>query len=217
MLAVIRTRVRTLVVGLDCAKEAMDSSMAVNEGPGRGAKEPVDNCHGRVDSDSRVSFSCTHSPEECVHDRRHAAGDADRASPEDSAALAGSSRTGPDVIEDARLDGHDSESDDNCSSETSSLEACMTPSGQDYCLRRGGTPRRRSALRLSRIIARQQLLHRLSRGRDTAFCEIFVLFFGQNSLTLGLLLFHMKPCLGQDFLRDSHMLKNLIYLLLHAS
>ncbi|XP_056911058.1 stAR-related lipid transfer protein 13-like isoform X4 [Takifugu flavidus] len=39
----------------------------------------------------------------------------------------------------------------------------MTPSGQDYYLRRGGTPRRRSALHLSRIIARQQLLHRLSR------------------------------------------------------
>lgn len=179
MLAVIRTRVRRLVVGLDCAMEAMDSNMAVNEGSDRGAKEAVDNCHGQVDSDSRVSLSCTHSaevvvPDECVHHRRHAAGDADRASPEDSAALAGNICSGPDVIKDARLDGHDSESDDNCSSETSSLEACMTPSGQDYYLRRGGTPRRRSALRLSRIIARQQLLHRLSQGRDRAFCEIFV-------------------------------------------
>uniref|UniRef100_A0AAQ5Z6M5 StAR-related lipid transfer protein 13 n=1 Tax=Amphiprion ocellaris TaxID=80972 RepID=A0AAQ5Z6M5_AMPOC len=42
------------------------------------------------------------------------------------------------------------------------LEA-MTPDGQDYYLRLGVTPQRRSALRLSRIIARQQLLRRLAQ------------------------------------------------------
>uniref|UniRef100_A0A3P8TSS4 StAR-related lipid transfer (START) domain containing 13a n=1 Tax=Amphiprion percula TaxID=161767 RepID=A0A3P8TSS4_AMPPE len=39
----------------------------------------------------------------------------------------------------------------------------MTPDGQDYYLRLGVTPQRRSALRLSRIIARQQLLRRLAQ------------------------------------------------------
>uniref|UniRef100_A0A3B4G588 StAR-related lipid transfer protein 13 n=1 Tax=Pundamilia nyererei TaxID=303518 RepID=A0A3B4G588_9CICH len=42
------------------------------------------------------------------------------------------------------------------------LEA-MTPDGQDYYLRLGDTPQRRSALRLSRIIARKQLLRRLAQ------------------------------------------------------
>lgn len=57
------------------------------------------------------------------------------------------------------------ESDGECSSESTCLEA-MTPYGQDFYLRLGDTPRRRSALRLSRIIARQQLLRRLSQGRN---------------------------------------------------
>uniref|UniRef100_A0A4W6FEX4 StAR-related lipid transfer protein 13 n=1 Tax=Lates calcarifer TaxID=8187 RepID=A0A4W6FEX4_LATCA len=39
----------------------------------------------------------------------------------------------------------------------------MTPDGHDYYLRLGDTPKRRSALRLSRIIARQQLLRRLAQ------------------------------------------------------
>ncbi|KAM6985956.1 stAR-related lipid transfer protein 13 [Aplochiton taeniatus] len=39
----------------------------------------------------------------------------------------------------------------------------MTLDGQDYFLRLGDTPRRRSALRLSRIVARQQLLRRLGQ------------------------------------------------------
>lgn len=67
-------------------------------------------------------------------------------------------RTGKDDIK-AR------ESDGECSSESTCLEA-MTPCGQDFYLRLGDTPRRRSALRLSRIIARQQLLRRLSQGRN---------------------------------------------------
>lgn len=57
------------------------------------------------------------------------------------------------------------ESDSDCGSESSYLEA-MTSSGQQHYLRLGDTPRRRSALRLSRIIARRQLLWKLSQGRD---------------------------------------------------
>lgn len=120
---------------------------------------------GRVDTDSTAGSSCPHSAEVAV-DRRHAAG----ARPEDSAAGAASGG-GPDVIKDARLRGDHSETDET-------PEACWTPCGQDYYLRRGGTPRRRSALRLSRIIARQQLLQRLLRGRDAAFCDIIARLVG---------------------------------------
>lgn len=59
---------------------------------------------------------------------------------------------------------NDSESDGDCASEGTCL-GVMTPDGQDHYLRLGDTPRRRSALRLSRIIARQQLLRRLAQGR----------------------------------------------------
>nr|XP_040038192.1 stAR-related lipid transfer protein 13 isoform X4 [Gasterosteus aculeatus aculeatus] len=53
-------------------------------------------------------------------------------------------------------------SDGDGTNEGSCLEA-MTSDGQDHYLRLGDTPRRRSALRLSRIIARKQLLQRLAR------------------------------------------------------
>lgn len=66
-----------------------------------------------------------------------------------------------------QCDSNDSESDGDCTSERTCLEA-MTPDGQDYYLRLGESPRRRSALRLSRIIARQQLLRRLAQGRPGA-------------------------------------------------
>lgn len=56
------------------------------------------------------------------------------------------------------------ESDSDCASESTCLEA-MTSSGQEHYLRLGDTPRRRSALRLSRIIARKQLLRKLAQGR----------------------------------------------------
>ncbi|KAK5887625.1 hypothetical protein CesoFtcFv8_016216 [Champsocephalus esox] len=56
----------------------------------------------------------------------------------------------------------DCESDADSSNEETYLEA-MTPDGHDYYLRLGKTPRRRSALRLSRILARQQLLRRLAQ------------------------------------------------------
>ncbi|XP_029924481.1 stAR-related lipid transfer protein 13 isoform X2 [Myripristis murdjan] len=53
-------------------------------------------------------------------------------------------------------------SDSDSTNESACLEA-MTPDGQEHYLRLGDTPRRRSALRLSRIIARQQLLRRLEQ------------------------------------------------------
>lgn len=161
-----------------CAMEVMDSSMAVTEGADRGAHHS----HARMDGDSiadeavphgRGSLNLTLSAQEavfdeCLHDREDAAGEADGVSPEDSAALADVRCRGPDDgdLADARVDCHASGSGDGCSGETPCLEACMTRSGQEYYLRRGGTPRRRSALRLSRIIARQQLLRRLSQGRN---------------------------------------------------
>ncbi|XP_057676687.1 stAR-related lipid transfer protein 13 isoform X2 [Corythoichthys intestinalis] len=57
---------------------------------------------------------------------------------------------------------HSSESDSDSVNEETCLEA-MTADGQDHYLRLGQTPRRRSALRLSRIIARKQLLRRLEQ------------------------------------------------------
>ncbi|XP_060910992.1 stAR-related lipid transfer protein 13-like isoform X2 [Labrus mixtus] len=62
----------------------------------------------------------------------------------------------------AKDDSNDCESDGDSSSEGSCLEA-MTPHGQQHYLRLGDTPRQRSALRLSRIIARKQLLRKLAR------------------------------------------------------
>lgn len=169
------------MVSLDrCAMEVMDSSMAVTGGMDSDSIAEEDLSHGSV------SLNLTLLAEvavlgECVHDRGNAAGDADGVSPEDSAALADNRCMGPDDhdMADARVDCHASESDEDCSGDTTCLEACMTPSGQDYYLWRGvgALPRRRSALRLSRIIARQQLLRRLSQGRNKDYCEIFVDFF----------------------------------------
>nr|XP_020476081.1 stAR-related lipid transfer protein 13 isoform X2 [Monopterus albus] len=59
-------------------------------------------------------------------------------------------------------DACESDSDSDSSSERTCLEA-MTLDWQEYYLRRGDTPRQRSALRLSRIVARQQLLQRLEQ------------------------------------------------------
>lgn len=69
------------------------------------------------------------------------------------------------VDQSAKGDSNDCDSDGDSTSERTCLEA-MTPDGQDHYLRLGDTPKRRSALRLSRIIARQQLLRRLAQGRN---------------------------------------------------
>lgn len=74
----------------------------------------------------------------------------------------------------AKGDSNDCESDGDSASESTCLEA-MTPDGHDYYLRLGDTPKRRSALRLSRIIARQQLLRRLAQGRTReSYGEVIV-------------------------------------------
>lgn len=72
---------------------------------------------------------------------------------------------------EAELNG--SECDGDSTMERTLLDA-MTPAGRDYYLRLGETPRRRSALRLSRIIARRQLLQRLEQGSDRASVSLFV-------------------------------------------
>lgn len=138
------------MVSLDrCAVEVMDS-MAVTDGADRATAETDDNSRGLMDSHGIADEDAPHGGQSV--------------SPDDSAALSDGRCTGPDDhdMTDAGVDCHASESDDD----GSGLEACLAPSGQEYYLRRGGTPRRRSALRLSRIIARQQLLRRLSQGRN---------------------------------------------------
>jgi len=74
------------------------------------------------------------------------------------------------VDQTAEEDSNSCESDSDCTSERTCLEA-MTTDGQEYYLRLGDTPQRRSALRLSRIIARQQLLRRLAQGRERESCS----------------------------------------------
>lgn len=64
----------------------------------------------------------------------------------------------------AEDENNECESDSDSPNGRTFLEA-MTPDGQDYYLRLGDTPRQRSALRLSRIVARRQLLQRLEQGR----------------------------------------------------
>ncbi|CAB1458206.1 unnamed protein product [Pleuronectes platessa] len=64
-------------------------------------------------------------------------------------------------------ESNDREGDGDSTNERACLEA-MTPVCQDFYLRLGDTPRRRSALRLSRIIARQQLLRKLEQGAGEA-------------------------------------------------
>lgn len=78
-------------------------------------------------------------------------------------AAAASAALESDELQDSGDSQGDGESDSDCGSESSYLEA-MTSSGQQHYLRLGDTPRRRSALRLSRIIARRQLLWKLSQG-----------------------------------------------------
>ncbi|KAF7660885.1 hypothetical protein LDENG_00273140 [Lucifuga dentata] len=94
-------------------------------------------------------------------------GNVDSAVGADTGVAEGSMDTGSMEIDDnvdrnPTGDGIDHENDSYSTSETTCLEA-MTPDGQEHYLRLGDTPRRRSALHLSRIIARQQLLQRLAR------------------------------------------------------
>lgn len=103
-----------------------------------------------------------------VHNMRDVElGSADTVSAEGDSADLTPSMEISDVEEsmDTKEDSSAGESDSDCASESTCLEA-MTSSGQEHYLRLGDTPRRRSALRLSRIIARKQLLRKLSQGRN---------------------------------------------------
>ncbi|TDH05108.1 hypothetical protein EPR50_G00138480 [Perca flavescens] len=103
-------------------------------------------------------------------DVRDNAESADTVSAEDSTNCADATDTWSMEVDDimdsidqsAKDDSNDCESDGDSTNEETCLEA-MTPDGQDYYLRLGDTPRRRSVLRLSRIIARKQLLRRLEQ------------------------------------------------------
>lgn len=97
--------------------------------------------------------------------RRQHAADSVRDEEASADAAAASAALQSDEPQDSGDSHGDGESDSDCGSESSYLEA-MTSSGQQHYLRLGHTPRRRSALRLSRIIARRQLLWKLSQGRD---------------------------------------------------
>lgn len=146
-----------------------------------GSKETLNNCLGRVvnenitaedNSGARVIVRCTHAT--TINGSMHAKSDTEvTVSTEDSAELTDSRnmKTGDhEGNEDQSAeDTNTYESDGDCSSNPNCLVA-MTPSGQDHYLRLGNSPRRRSALRLSRIIARRQLLSRLSQGREVNTC-----------------------------------------------
>lgn len=70
---------------------------------------------------------------------------------------------------DDGADGTDNRAEgDRSAGESDNEGAClgaMTPDGQDHYLRLGDMPRQRSALRLSRLIARKMLIRRLEQGR----------------------------------------------------
>lgn len=164
--------------------EAVDSGVAVMDNADRsnsaGSKETL-NCLDRVvnenitaedHSGARVIVRCTHAT--TINGSMHAKSDTEvSVSTEDSAELTDSRnmKTGDhEGNVDQSAEGTNAyESDGDCSTKTNCLVA-MTPSGQDHYLRLGNSPRRRSALRLSRIIARRQLLSRLSQGREVNTC-----------------------------------------------
>lgn len=136
----------------------------------------VDNAKGigAKDEDVTGRSKCTHPMNVTITDSvRDGIENADTAGTEDSVDSADlrNSRSMEiddlvDSMDQSAKDGSNScESDGDSSNEGTCLEA-MTPYGQDFYLRLGDTPRRRSALRLSRIIARQQLLRRLAQGRN---------------------------------------------------
>lgn len=154
-----------------------------------GTDETVNNSLDRVDHENvtetvkdedvtggRVIAKCTISVTitDNMHNMRDVAESADTVGTEDSADSADLTDSRSMDIDDhedsmdesAKDDSNACESDGDCTGESTCLEA-MTPCGQDHYLRLGDTPRRRSALRLSRIIARQQLLRRLSQGRNS--------------------------------------------------
>lgn len=148
--------------------EAVDSSMTVmgalavdnvahranasrNEETANNSLDRLDNANGiEAAKDENVRDDAESADTVCAEDSTDSADVTDSRSME--------------IDDKAKGDSNDCESDGDSTNEETCLEA-MTPDVQNYYLRLGDTPRRRSALRLSRIIARQQLLRRLSQGR----------------------------------------------------
>lgn len=160
-----------------------DSGAAGTEETASDSPDLVDNAN-RIEAakdedvtDGVVTRKCTHPTSvtnlDSVDDVRDNAGSADPVRAEDSADPPDSGSIEIDDIvgsmdRSTKGGGNECESDGDgdgdSTNETTCLEA-MDHYGHDYYLRLGDTPRRRSALRLSRIIARQQLLRRLAQGR----------------------------------------------------
>lgn len=115
------------------------------------------------DEDAAWGERSAHRPHCAADNVRDEEANADAEGARDAAAASAALES--DELQDSTDSQGDGESDSDCGSESSYLEA-MTSSGQQHYLRLGDTPRRRSALRLSRIIARRQLLLKLSQGRD---------------------------------------------------
>jgi len=139
--------------------EAVDSSLSVTDDVAATTVRVAHTANAAGKEDS------AHSGLDPVDDANRVKGSQDE-DVRDSAESAGAVSRGMEIDDimdrGAKDNGAGCESDGD--NEGSCLEA-MTSDGQDYYLRLGHTPRRRSALRLSRIIARQQLLRRLAQGR----------------------------------------------------
>lgn len=174
----------------------MDSlSISAHRANAAGTEETVNNSPDRVDNETvtktvkdedrtgwRDIAKCTRPASiaitDSVYNMRDVVESADTDSTEDSVDSADlTDISDHENSMDSAKDSNTCEVDADCASESTCLEA-MTPYGQDYYLRLGDTPRRRSALRLSRIIARKQLLRRLSQGRnrEVMMCQNFSVF-----------------------------------------
>lgn len=135
--------------------EAVDSSLTVmDHGDIIDARNNLDRVYLETAKEDDVSDVITSEVTRCTTITTDTGGTADAAHLTESRS----------VESDCAVDNTDP-SDSDSTSDSTLLEA-MTPDGQDYYLRLGDTPRQRSALRLSRIIARRQLLQRLEQGRN---------------------------------------------------
>lgn len=178
----------TPIEDVDTAVNMDSLATSAHRANAAGTEETANNSLDRVDNENisktvkdedatgwRVIAKCTHPASvtitDSVYNMRDIVDCADTVSTEDSADSADlRDSRGLEINDhgnsmDSAKDSNTCEGDADCTSESTCLEA-MTPYGQDYYLRLGDTPRRRSALRLSRIIARQQLLRRLLQGRN---------------------------------------------------
>ncbi|TNN27298.1 hypothetical protein EYF80_062558 [Liparis tanakae] len=136
--------------------DAVDSSLSVTDDV---AAPTVceDSAHGGLDPVDDANRAKGSRDEDARDDDAESADAVSRGMEIDDITVRGAKDNGAGCESDGDGDG-DGDNEGCC------LEA-MTSDGQDYYLRLGHTPRRRSALRLSRIIARQQLLRRLAQGR----------------------------------------------------